>query len=130
MLKTLFKNSLQSWGLSSYITIALSIIILSLYGYINYQSDKIQTLTDEKTSLQVKLNLEKLNTKNALLILDNQNNEINQLKADTDKTIMQAQKQTQELKKRLAKIAKPKKNDKCETILKSYELQIKELYAD
>lgn len=62
-------------------------IYLALSLYISILKDNIKDLTTETITLKTNLAIEKQNTENAFLIIDNQNLKIEQLKIDSEKNI-------------------------------------------
>ena len=117
-------SSLLSRGLVIHI-FAYSILFL----YIFFLRSSINDLDAEATKLKADLAIEKLNTKNAFLIIDNQNSKIEQLKIDSEKLSLKNSSLSQELNKRFGEIKLPNNSDYCEK-LKFYDNLLLEFNND
>lgn len=117
-------SSLLSRGLIIHI-FAYSILFL----YIFFLRSSINDLEAEATKLKADLAVEKLATKNAFLIIDNQNSKIEQLKIDSEKLSLNNSSLSQELNKRFGKINLPNNSDYCEK-LKFYDNLLLEFNND
>ena len=117
-------SSLLGRGLVIHI-FAYSILIL----YIFFLRSSINDLETEATKLKADLTVEKLNTQNAFLIIDNQNSKIEQLKIDSEKLSLKNSSLSQELNKRFNEIKLPSNSDYCEK-LKFYDNLLLELNND
>ena len=117
-------SSLLSRGLIIHI-FAYSILFL----YIFFLRSSINDLDAEATKLKADLAIEKLNTKNAFLIIDNQNSKIEQLKIDSEKLSLKNSSLSQELNKRFSEIKLPNNSDYCEK-LKFYDNLLLEFNND
>lgn len=117
-------SSLLSRGLIIHI-FAYSILFL----YIFFLRSSINDLDAEATKLKADLAIEKLNTKNAFLIIDNQNSKIEQLKIDSEKLSLKNSSLSQELNKRFGEIKLPNNSDYCEK-LKFYDNLLLEFNND
>ena len=117
-------SSLLSRGLIIHI-FAYSILFL----YIFFLRSSINDLEAEATKLKADLAVEKLNTQNAFLIIDNQNSKIEQLKIDSEKLSLKNSSLSQELNKRFGKINLPNNSDYCEK-LKFYDNLLLEFNND
>lgn len=124
MFSLLNLSSLLSRGLIIHI-FAYSILFL----YIFFLRSSINDLEAEATKLKADLAVEKLATKNAFLIIDNQNSKIEQLKIDSEKLSLNNSSLSQELNKRFGKINLPNNSDYCEK-LKFYDNLLLEFNND
>jgi hypothetical protein len=124
MFSLLNLSSLLSRGLIIHI-FAYSILVL----YIFFLRSNIDNLEAEATKLKADLAVEKLATKNAFLIIDNQNSKIEQLKIDSEKLSLNNSSLSQELNKRFNKIKLPGNSDYCEK-LKFYDNLLLEFNND
>lgn len=124
MLSLLNLSSLLSRGLVIHI-LAYSTLVL----YIFFLRNSINDLEAEATRLKADLAVEKLATKNAFLIIDNQNSKIEQLKIDSEKLSLNNSSLSQELNKRFNKIKLPGNSDYCEK-LKFYDNLLLEFNND
>lgn len=124
MFSLLNLSSLLSRGLVIHI-FAYSILFL----YIFFLRSSINDLDAEATKLKADLAIEKLNTKNAFLIIDNQNSKIEQLKIDSEKLSLKNSSLSQELNKRFGEIKLPNNSDYCEK-LKFYDNLLLEFNND
>lgn len=95
-------------------------IYLALSLYISILKDDIKDLTTETITLKTNLAIEKQNTENAFLIIDNQNLKIEQLKIDSEKISKKNNILNQKLQKRFSMIEIPKTDD-CLSKLKFYD---------
>ena len=95
-------------------------IYLVLLLYISILKDDIKDLTTETITLKTNLAIEKQNTENAFLIIDNQNLKIEQLKIDSEKISKENNILNQKLQKRFSTIETPKADD-CLGTLKFYD---------
>ena len=95
-------------------------VYLVLFLYISILKDDIKDLTTETITLKTNLAIEKQNTENAFLIIDNQNLKIKQLKIDSDKLSQPNNSLNQNLQKRFITIETPKTDD-CLSKLKFYD---------
>ena len=95
-------------------------VYLVLFLYISILKDDIKDLTTETITLKTNLAIEKQNTENAFLIIDNQNLKIKQLKIDSEKISKENNILNQKLKKRFSTIETPKTDD-CLSKLKFYD---------
>ncbi len=95
-------------------------IYLALLLYISILKDDIKDLTAETITLKTNLAIEKQNTENAFLIIDNQNSKIEQLKIDSEKISKENNILSQKLQKRFSIIETPKTDD-CLSKLKFYD---------
>ncbi|WP_103644413.1 hypothetical protein [Campylobacter concisus] len=93
---------------------------LALFLYIFILKDDIKDLISETTTLKTNLAIEKQNTENAFLIIDNQNLKIKQLKIDSEKISKENNILNQKLQKRFSTIETPKTDD-CLSKLKFYD---------
>lgn len=119
------KSSLQTRGLAILIP-ALAIVALTTALYIRHLNQTITELNEIIADKEVKLRLEKINTKNAFLMLDKQNAQVRALEINNEKLQKTADSLNLALKKRLSEIKTPKNTDKCETKLNFYETVLKE----
>lgn len=117
-------SSLLSRGLIIHI-FAYFVLIL----YISLLKNNISDLNAETSKLKADLAVEKLNTKNAFLIIDNQNSKIEQLKVDSEKLSLKNSSLSQELNKRFNEITLPSNSDYCEK-LKFYDNLLLEFNND
>ena len=124
MFSLLNLSSLLSRGLIIHI-FAYSILVL----YIFFLRSNIDNLEAEATKLKADLAVEKLATKNAFLIIDNQNSKIEQLKIDSEKLSLNNSSLSQELNKHFNKIKLPGNSDYCEK-LKFYDNLLLEFNND
>ncbi|MBE9818315.1 hypothetical protein [Campylobacter concisus] len=93
---------------------------LALFLYIFILKDDIKDLISETTTLKANLAIEKQNTENAFLIIDNQNLKLKQLKIDSEKISKENNILSQKLQKRFSTIETPKTDD-CLSKLKFYD---------
>lgn len=119
------KSSLQTRGLAILIP-ALAIVALTTALYIRHLNQTITELNEIIADKEVKLRLEKINTKNAFLMLDKQNARVRALEINNEKLQKTADSLDLALKKRLSTIQTPSNTDKCETKLNFYETVLKE----
>ena len=119
------KSSLQTRGLAILIP-ALAIVALTTALYIRHLNQTITELNEIIADKEVKLRLEKINTKNAFLMLDQQNARVRALEINNEKLQKTADSLDLALKKRLSTIQTPSNTDKCETKLNFYETVLKE----
>lgn len=119
------KSSLQTRGLAILIP-ALAIVALTTALYIRHLNQTITELNEIIADKEVKLRLEKINTKNAFLMLDKQNAQVRALEINNEKLQKTADSLDLALKKRLSTIQTPSNTDKCETKLNFYETVLKE----
>ena len=119
------KSSLQTRGLAILIP-ALAIVALTTALYIRHLNQTITELNEIIADKEVKLRLEKINTKNAFLMLDQQNARVRALEINNEKLQKNADSLDLALKKRLSTIQTPSNTDKCETKLNFYETVLKE----
>ena len=119
------KSSLQTRGLAILIP-ALAIVALTTALYIRHLNQTITELNEIIADKEVKLRLEKINTKNAFLMLDKQNARVRALEINNEKLQKTADSLDLALKKRLSTIQTPSNTDKCETKLNLYETVLKE----
>lgn len=124
MFSLLNLSSLLSRGLIIHI-FAYSTLVL----YIFFLRSCINDLDVEATKLKADLAVEKLNTQNAFLIIDNQNSKIEQLKIDSEKLSLKNSSLSQELNKRFGEIKLPNNSDYCEK-LKFYDNLLLEFNND
>ena len=117
------KSSLQTRGLAILIP-ALGIIVITVTLYLKHlnQTELNEIIADK----EVKLRLEKINTQNAFLMLDQQNAKVRALEINNEKLQKTADSLNLALKKRLSTIQTPSNTDKCETKLNFYETVLKE----
>ena len=95
-------------------------VYLVLFLYISILKDDIKDLTTETITLKTNLAIEKQNTENAFLIIDNQNLKIEQLKIDSEKISKENNILNQKLQKRFSTI-ETSKTDDCLSKLKFYD---------
>ena len=119
------KSSLQIRGLAILIP-ALAIVALTMVLYIKHLNQTITELNEIIADKEVKLRLEKINTQNAFLMLDQQNARVRALEINNEKLQKTADSLNLALKKRLSTIQTPSNTDKCETKLNFYETVLKE----
>ena len=93
---------------------------LALFLYIFILKDDIKDLTTETITLKTNLAIEKQNTENAFLIIDNQNLKIKQLKIDSEKISKENNILNQKLQKSFSTI-ETSKTDDCLSKLKFYD---------
>ena len=124
MLSLFNLSSLLSRGLIIHI-FAYFVLIL----YISLLKSNISDLNAETSKLKADLALEKKNTENAFLIIDNQNSKIEQLKIDSEKLSLKNNSLTQELNKRFSEIKLLNDSDYCEK-LKFYDNLLLEFNND
>lgn len=91
-----------------------------LFLYISFLKSEIRSYDAEVSTLKANLAIEKQNTENAFLIIDNQNLKIKQLKIDSDKLSQRNNSLNQKLQKRFSTIETPKTDD-CLSKLKFYD---------
>ena len=91
-----------------------------LFLYISFLKSEIRSYDAEVSTLKANLATEKEYTKNAFLIIDNQNLKIKQLKIDSDKLSQRNNSLNQKLQKRFSTIETPKTDD-CLSKLKVYD---------
>lgn len=108
-------SSLFGRGLLIHI-FAYSILLL----YISFLKGEVRNYDAEVSTLKANLAIEKQNTENAFLIIDNQNLKIKQLKIDSDKLSQRNNSLNQKLQKRFSTIETPKTDD-CLSKLKFYD---------
>lgn len=108
-------SSLFGRGLLIHI-FAYSILLL----YISFLKSEIRSYDAEVSTLKTNLAIEKQNTENAFLIIDNQNLKIEQLKIDSEKISKKNNILNQKLQKRFSMIETPKTDD-CLSKLKFYD---------
>jgi len=119
------KSSLQTRGLAILIP-TLAIVALTTALYIKHLNQTITELNEIIADKEVKLRLEKINTQNAFLMLDQQNARVRALEVNNEKLQKTANNLNLALKKRLSTIQTPSNTDKCETKLNFYETVLKE----
>ena len=124
MFSLLKLSSLLSRGLIIHI-FAYFVLIL----YISLLKNNISDLNAETSKLKADLAIEKKNTENAFLIIDNQNSKIEQLKIDSEKLSLNNSSLSQELNKRFGEIKLPNNSDYCEK-LKFYDNLLLEFNND
>jgi len=124
MLSLFNLSSLLSRGLIIHI-FAYFVLIL----YISLLKNNISDLHAETSKLKADLALEKKNTENAFLIIENQNSKIEQIKIDSKKLSLKNDNLTQKLNERFKNIKTPLKNDCCDK-LKFYDSLILEFNND
>jgi hypothetical protein len=124
MLSLFNLSSLLSRGLIIHI-FAYFVLIL----YISLLKSNISDLNAETSKLKADLALEKKNTENAFLIIDNQNSKIEQLKIDSEKLSLKNNSLSQELNKRFSEIKLLNDSDYCEK-LKFYDNLLLEFNND
>ena len=95
-------------------------IYLALSLYISILKSEIRSYDAEVSTLKANLATEKEYTKNAFLIIDNQNLKIEQLKIDSEKISKENNILNQKLQKRFSTIETPKADD-CLGTLKFYD---------
>lgn len=117
-------SSLLSRGLVIHIFAYLILVL-----YIFFLRSSINDLDVEATKLKADLAVEKLNTQNAFLIIDNQNSKIEQLKIDSEKLSLKNSSLSQELNKRFNEIKLPSNSNYCEK-MKFYDNLLLELNND
>ena len=88
--------------------------------YISFLKGEVRSYDAEVSTLKANLAIEKQNTENAFLIIDNQNLKIKQLKIDSDKLSQRNNSLNQKLQKRFSTIETPKTDD-CLSKLKFYD---------
>lgn len=124
MFSLLKLSSLLSRGLIIHI-FAYFVLIL----YISLLKNNISDLNAETSKLKADLAIEKKNTENAFLIIDNQNSKIEQLKIDSEKLSLKNSSLSQELNKRFNEIKLPSNSDYCEK-MKFYDNLLLEFNND
>lgn len=115
MFSMLNLSSLFGRGLLIHI-FAYSILLL----YISFLKGELRNYDAKVSTLKAHLATEKEYTKNAFLIIDNQNLKIKQLKIDSEKISKENNILNQKLQKRFSMIETPKTDD-CLSKLKFYD---------